>query len=64
MTAALIIIILYLAILCLSFLATAGLAWLVCWAFSLVFSWKIAIGVWAILALLSGVFNVTIHKER
>ena len=36
-----------------SFLLVAGLMWVICWAFSLIFSWKLVIGVWAILALLS-----------
>ncbi len=27
--------------------------WLVCWGFGLEFSWKIAIGVWALLVLLN-----------
>ncbi len=36
-----------------SFLLVAGLMWIICWAFSLIFSWKLVIGVWAILVLLS-----------
>lgn len=35
-----------------SFLVTAGLLWLVCWAFSLTFSWKISFGVWITLMIL------------
>lgn len=37
----------------LSFAITSGVLWLICWAFGLVFSWKIAFGVWLVLLLLS-----------
>ena len=39
----------------LEFIITAGLVWVVCWAFSLLFSWKLVIGIWAVLSLL-GIF--------
>lgn len=53
---------------CLSFLMTAGLVWLLCWAlpaigvvaigsFTIVFSWKLALIVWVILGLLRSVFG-------
>lgn len=35
-----------------SLLVTGGLVWLVCWAFGWAWSWKITIGVWAILFLI------------
>lgn len=46
-----------------SLIVTAGLVWLVCWAFNLLWSWKIAIGVWALIFLLSAIFKSTVHKE-
>lgn len=36
----------------LEFLILGGLVWIVTWAFGLTFSWKIMIGVWAIVAIL------------
>ena len=52
-------IIVFIALLALSFLFTSGLVWLVCWAFSLTFTWKLAVGVYAVIALLGGVFKST-----
>ena len=51
-----------------SFLATAGLVWLLCWAlpaigivaigsFTIVFSWKLALVVWVIVCLLQSIFG-------
>lgn len=42
-----------LVILTVDFLITAGLVWIICWAFSIAFSWKIVIGVVAIQMLIS-----------
>lgn len=50
-----------------SFLATSGLVWLLCWllpalgitaigTFVIVFSWKLALVIWIILALLGAIF--------
>ena len=52
-------IIVFIALLALSFLFTSGLVWLVCWAFSFTFTWKLAVGVYAVIALLGGVFKNT-----
>lgn len=41
----------------LSFLATAFLIWVVCWAFGFTFSWPLAIGVFAVLCILRSVFG-------
>ena len=60
------LILLYLAI---SFLLTSGLIWLLCWllpaigitaigTFTIAFSWKLALAVWIILALLQSIFSV------
>lgn len=51
-----------------SFLATAGLVWLLCWAltgigivaigsFTIVFSWKLALVIWIIMLLLMSIFQ-------
>ena len=60
------LILLYLAI---SFLLISGLVWLLCWllpaigitaigTFTIAFSWKLALAVWIILALLQSIFSV------
>ena len=47
-----------------SFFISAGLIWLIAWAFDLIFTWKAAFGMWLILLLVSGVFksHVTVEK--
>lgn len=55
--------------LAISFLLTSGLIWLLCWllpaigittigTFTIVFSWKLALAIWIILALLQSIFSV------
>ena len=52
-----------------SFLITSGLIWLLCWllpaigitaigTFTIAFSWKLALAIWIILALLQSIFSV------
>lgn len=52
-----------------SFLLTSGLIWLLCWllpaigitaigTFTIAFSWKLALAIWIILALLRSIFSV------
>ena len=48
-----IVILAAIAVLAISFFGTAGLFAMCCWAFKWHFSWKIAIGVWAVLCLVS-----------
>lgn len=38
----------------LSFSVVAGIAWLICWAFSIHYSLKVIFGVWLIYILLNG----------
>ena len=51
-----------------SFLLTSGLVWLLCWllpaigitaigTFTIVFSWKLALAIWIIIALLQSIFS-------
>lgn len=56
-TAWLIIAAVYVAVILLSILVTAGLVKLVCWAFGLTFMWRYAIGVWALICLLGNIFK-------
>lgn len=49
--------------LAISFFGTVGLVWVVCWAFGLSWSWKIALGVWAALCLISGAVKTTVPKK-
>ena len=55
--------------LAISFLATSGLVWLLCWllpalgitaigTFVIVFLWKLALVIWIILVLLQSIFSV------
>lgn len=52
-----------------SFLLTSGLIWLLCWllpaigitaigTFTIAFSWKLALAIWIIVALLQSIFSV------
>ena len=63
------VILLILLSLAVSFLATSGLVWLLCWllpalgitaigTFVIVFSWKLALAIWIILLLLRSLFTV------
>lgn len=56
-TAWLIIAVIYIVIILLSVLVTAGLVKIVCWAFGITFMWRYAIGIWALLALVGGFFG-------
>ena len=62
-------ILLILLSLAVSFLLTSGLIWLLCWllpaigitaigTFTIAFSWKLALVVWIIIALLQSIFSV------
>ena len=42
---------------------TGLLVWVVCWAFGLEWSWKLAIGVWAVLSLIAGAVKATGGKS-
>ena len=46
-----------------SFFITAGLVAIICWAFGFMFTWKLALGVFAIYVLVKGIFNITVKKE-
>lgn len=63
-------ILLVLLFLMISFLITAGLVWLLCWllpaigitaigTFTIAFSWKLALAIWLIIALLRSIFSST-----
>ena len=63
------VILLILLSLAVSFLATSGLVWLLCWllpalgitaigTFVIVFSWKLALAIWIVMLLLRSLFTV------
>lgn len=60
----LIYILIVIAFLMAGFGITALLVKCVCWAFGYTFSWKMALGIWALLSLVGGAFksNVTVKK--
>lgn len=45
------------ALLTLSIGVTAALVQIICWAFGLTFKWRYALGIWAVLVLLGGIFK-------
>ena len=45
------------AVLTMSIGITAALVQIICWAFGLTFKWRYALGIWAVLVLLSGIFK-------
>ena len=66
---------LFLILVCLGidFLFSAGLVWLLCWllpmigitaigSIAIVFSWKLALVIWLIIALLRSIFSITVKK--
>lgn len=57
--AIILMVIMTIGLLALSFFVTAGIVWLICWAFSLTFSWKIAFGIWLVLVILRSIFKNT-----
>ena len=48
-----IIIAIFAAILAVEFLISAGLVWLVCWAFGWSWSWKLCVGIFAAMLIVS-----------
>lgn len=56
-------VILFIGINLISFLITAGIVYLICFCFSLAFSWKIALGIWVILLLIN-LFTGSHKKSR
>ena len=49
---AILIIIMIVSAVALSYLLTSGVVWIVCWAFSLQFSWKVSFAIWVIVGFL------------
>lgn len=44
---------------------TGLFVWLICWAFSFDFSWKLVIGIWAVMFLIGSIFKNTVEvKEK
>ena len=56
-TGCLAIFLLIIALMAISFLITGVLLAIACWAFGWTFSWKVALGVYAIICLLSMIFG-------
>lgn len=58
------IILFFVVLLGVDFLISALIVKGICWAFGMTFSWKMAIGVWLIMALLQAVFKSNVNVER
>lgn len=54
----------YIFIYTISFVITAAVGWLVCWAFSLVFNWKIIFGIWLLLCFLIPMFRPQVNIKK
>lgn len=48
----------------LGFLLTAGIIAGICWAFSLAFSWKLAVGVYLVLILIRSITQINVSKSE
>jgi len=64
MVGCLFIILVVLGYITLDFAISAGLIWVICWAFDLFFNWKAVIGVWILLILISSRFNAKVEREK
>lgn len=53
----LITLLIFLLVLGLDFVIMSGIYWVVCWAFGFTFTWPIAIAIWLITIVLSGIFK-------
>lgn len=45
------------------FVVIYAISWICTWCFGLTFSWAIATGIWLVILLLKGIFNVTVKNE-
>ena len=57
MTGCLLLILGFLALVGIELLVTTGVIYLITLCFGLAFSWKMAIGIWLVIALLTGIFG-------
>ena len=58
-------VLLFLLFLAVSFFSTAGILWLINWAFGLNFwSWKVCFGIWLAISLLEGIFTTSVKVEK
>lgn len=62
--AALLFMVLALLILIISFSITSGMIWVVCWAFGLAFSWRLAVGIWVVLIILRSIFKSNVNVKK
>lgn len=46
-----------------SYLATAGIVWLICLGFGLEWSWLLSLGVWALLILIKGGLSINFGNK-
>lgn len=60
---AILIALLFVVIYTVSWICTCGIIKLITMCFGLTFSWAIATGIWLVILLLKGIFNVTVKNE-
>lgn len=58
-------VLLFVVIYAVSFLATTGIIWLICWAFGVAFiGWKICFGIWLALMLISWAVKSNVNVKK
>lgn len=60
---AILIALLFVVIYAISWICTCGIIKFITMCFGLTFSWAIATGIWLVILLLKGIFNVTVKNE-
>lgn len=61
---AILIALLFVVIYAISWICTCEIIKLITMCFGLTFSWAIATGIWLVILLLKGIFNVTVKNEN
>lgn len=59
---AVVVVLLFVAIYGISWIATCGIIKLITMCFGLTFKWSIATGIWLVMCLLRTIFSVTVNK--
>lgn len=60
-----VIALIFLTVALISFFITAGILYLICWAFSMTWwSWKACFGIWLIMFLLGSIFRSSVSVKK
>lgn len=64
MKAFMLIILHFLFTLAISFFLVTGAYWIICWAFTLVFSWKCALAIFVAITIIRGTISIVFKKNN